>query len=192
MQGFFIEISRKDAERVPKDYIRRQTVKSAERFITPELKQFEDQVLGARDRALAREKELYEQVLTQLIDRLGTLQITAAALAELDALAALAERACVLEWTRPQLVGELCLHIECGRHPIVERFSSAPFVPNDLRLEAGRSMLIITGPNMGGKSTYMRQAALIVLLAHHRQLRAGRPGGDRAAGSHLHAHRCQR
>ncbi len=166
VQGFFIELARKDAERAPKEYLRRQTVKSAERFITPELKQFEDRVLGARDRALAREKELYEQVLTQLVDRLGTLQLTAGALAELDALAALAERACVLEWTRPQLVTELCLHIECGRHPIVERFSSAPFVPNDLRLEAGRSMLIITGPNMGGKSTYMRQAALIVLLAH--------------------------
>ncbi len=166
VQGFFIEITRKDAERVPKDYIRRQTVKSAERFITPELKGFEDKVLSARDRALAREKEIYEEILTQLIDRLGPMQTTAGALAMLDAIAALAERACSLEWTQPQLVGEPRLTIEAGRHPVVERFSDAPFVPNDLRLDANRSMLIITGPNMGGKSTYMRQAALIALLAH--------------------------
>jgi len=166
VQGFFIEITRKDAERVPKDYIRRQTVKSAERFITPELKGFEDKVLSARDRALAREKEIYESVLTQLIDRLGPMQTTASALAGLDAIAALTERACSLEWTQPELVSEAHLTIEAGRHPVVERFSEAPFVPNDLRLEAGRCMLIITGPNMGGKSTYMRQAALIALLAH--------------------------
>jgi DNA mismatch repair protein MutS len=166
VQGFFIEITRKDAERVPKDYIRRQTVKSAERFITPELKGFEDKVLSARDRALAREKEIYEELLTQLIDRLGPMQATANALAVLDAVAALAERACSLEWTQPELVSEARLTIEAGRHPVVERFSQSPFVPNDLRLEAGRCMLIITGPNMGGKSTYMRQAALIALLAH--------------------------
>jgi DNA mismatch repair protein MutS len=166
VSGFFIEITRKDAERVPKDYIRRQTVKSAERFITEELKGFEDKVLGARDRALVREKEIYESVLTQLTDRLGPMQLTASALAELDALGSLAERACALEWTRPELVAETRLYIEGGRHPIVQRFSTAPFVPNDLRLDSGRSMLIITGPNMGGKSTYMRQAALIVLLAH--------------------------
>ena len=166
VQGFFIEIARKDAERVPKDYIRRQTVKSAERFITAELKSFEDKVLSARERALAREKQIYEGILTQLIDRLGPMQATAAALSELDAIAALAERACVLEWTRPELVSEQRLSIESGRHPVVERFSENPFVPNDLRLDATRRMLIITGPNMGGKSTYMRQAALIVLLAH--------------------------
>ncbi len=166
VQGFFIEILRKDAERVPKDYVRRQTVKSAERFITTELQGFEDKVLGARERALAREKELYEAILTQLIEQLAPLQATTAALAELDALAALAERACTLEWSCPELVAEPHLSIEGGRHPIVERFSSAPFVPNDLRLEPARCMLIITGPNMGGKSTYMRQAALIVLLAH--------------------------
>ena len=166
VQGFFIEIARKDAERVPKDYIRRQTVKSAERFITPELKGFEDKVLSARDRALAREKEIYETILTQLIDRLGPMQATGSALAELDAVAALAERACSLEWTQPNLVADACLTIEAGRHPVVERFSTAPFVPNDLRLDSARNMLIITGPNMGGKSTYMRQAALIALLAH--------------------------
>ncbi len=166
VQGFFIEITRKDAERVPKDYIRRQTVKSAERFITEELKGFEDKVLSARDRALAREKEIYEAILTQLIDRLGPMQATARALSMLDAIAALAERACALEWTQPELVTEACLNIEGGRHPVVERFSDAPFVPNDLKLGADRCMLIITGPNMGGKSTYMRQAALIALLAH--------------------------
>src|SRR5499427_3228754 len=166
VQGFFIEIARRDAERVPKDYIRRQTVKSAERFITAELKGFEDRVLGAREKALARERELYEAVLTQLIDALGPLQATAGALAETDALAALAERASALEWTSPELTNEKRLTIEGGRHPIVERFSDAPFVPNDLRLDGGRRMLVITGPNMGGKSTYMRQAALIVVLAH--------------------------
>jgi DNA mismatch repair protein MutS len=166
VQGFFIEIARRDAERAPKDYIRRQTVKSAERFITSELKSFEDRVLGAREKALARERELYEAVLTRLIDALGPLQVTAGALAETDALAALAERACALEWTCPELDDETRLTIENGRHPIVERFSDAPFVPNDLRLDAGRRMLVITGPNMGGKSTYMRQTALIVVLAH--------------------------
>ncbi|MGH8285628.1 MAG: DNA mismatch repair protein MutS, partial [Steroidobacteraceae bacterium] len=166
VQGFFIEVPRRDAERVPKDYLRRQTVKSAERFITPELKSFEDRVLGARERSLARERALYEEILTQLIDRLGPMQSTATAVAEVDALASLAERACALDWTAPQLTDEPVLHIEGGRHPVVERFTDAPFVPNDLRLDRDRRMLVITGPNMGGKSTYMRQAALIVLLAH--------------------------
>jgi len=166
VQGFFIEISRKDAERAPKDYIRRQTVKSAERFITAELKSFEDRVLGARERALARERELYEELLTRLTESLAPLQASAAALAELDALGSLAERACVLEWSAPQLAADPLLQIENGRHPVVERFVSTPFVPNDLRLDSARRMLIITGPNMGGKSTYMRQAALIAILAH--------------------------
>ncbi len=166
VQGFFIEVSRRDAEKVPRDYIRRQTVKSAERFITAELKGFEDKVLGAREKALAREKQLYEELLTRLIEALGPLQATAAALAELDALAALAERAAQLEWVRPELTDAAVFHIEGGRHPVVERFAEAAFVPNDLELNAARRMLIITGPNMGGKSTYMRQAALIALLAH--------------------------
>ncbi len=166
VQGFFIEVSRRDAERVPKDYIRRQTVKSAERFITAELKSFEDKVLGAREKSLAREKQLYDAVLDRLLGELGPLQATAAALSELDALAALAERAAALEWVRPELSAEPILEIEGGRHPVVERFSEAPFVPNDLKFGTGRRMLIITGPNMGGKSTYMRQAALIALLAH--------------------------
>jgi DNA mismatch repair protein MutS len=166
VQGFFIEVARRDAENVPADYLRRQTVKSAERFITPELKRFEDQVLGAREKALLRERQLYEELLTQLIEGLGPLQRTAAACAELDALAALAERAAALDWSAPELTAEACLVIQGGRHPVVERFTSAPFVPNDLRLDAKRRMLIITGPNMGGKSTYMRQVALIALLAH--------------------------
>ncbi|MGB6451137.1 MAG: DNA mismatch repair protein MutS, partial [Steroidobacteraceae bacterium] len=166
VQGFFIEVSRRDADRVPKDYVRKQTVKSAERFITSELKSFEDKVLSARERALAREKALYEEVLAQLADRLGALQATAGAVAELDAMASLAERACALQWTAPQLVDEPVLAIEGGRHPVVERFLGGTFVPNDLKFDGGRRMLIITGPNMGGKSTYMRQAALIVILAH--------------------------
>jgi DNA mismatch repair protein MutS len=166
VQGFFIEIARRDAERVPKDYIRRQTVRSAERFITAELKSFEDKVFSARDRALARERQLYDEVLSRLIDDLGPLQATAGALAELDALVALAERAATLEWCAPELGDEPRLMIVAGRHPVVERFSDAPFVPNDLRLDATRRMLVITGPNMGGKSTYMRQAALIAVLAH--------------------------
>ena len=166
VQGFFIELTRRDAERVPKDYVRRQTVRSAERFITAELKSFEDKVFSARDRALARERALYDEVLTRLIDTLGPLQATAGAIAELDALVALAERAAALEWCAPELTAEPRLTIVAGRHPVVERFSDAPFVPNDLHLDATRRMLVITGPNMGGKSTYMRQAALIAVLAH--------------------------
>ena len=166
VQGYFIEIPRKDAENVPPEYLRRQTVKSAERFITPELKGFEDKVLGARDRALAREKELYDTVLGSLIEQLAPLQTTATALAELDALAALAERAGTLQWSEPQLTEQPSIRIDSGRHPVVERFTTAAFVPNDLGLDAERRMLIITGPNMGGKSTYMRQTAIIVILAH--------------------------
>ncbi len=166
VQGFFIEITRAQAERVPADYLRRQTVKSAERFITPELKSFEDKVLGARDKALARERELFEALLGTLIGHMAALQDTAAALAAIDALTCLAERAHTLRWSEPQLVTERKLCIEGGRHPVVEKFSSAPFVPNDLDLDDARRMLVITGPNMGGKSTYMRQVALIAVLAH--------------------------
>jgi DNA mismatch repair protein MutS len=166
VSGFYIEVNRSQADHVPKDYIRRQTVKNAERFITPELKSFEDKVLGAREKSLARERQLYEEILTQLIDRLAPLQATANALSAIDCLAALAERAAQLGWTEPTLVPETRLEIRGGRHPVVEHFIDTPFVPNDLVLDAGRRMLIVTGPNMGGKSTYMRQAALIVLLAH--------------------------
>jgi DNA mismatch repair protein MutS len=166
VQGFFIEVSRSQADRVPVDYLRRQTVKSAERFITPELKAFEDKVLGARDRALAREKSLYDGILDALAAQLAGLQATANAIATLDVLCNFAERAVTLDCVEPQLVDEATLQIEAGRHPVVERASREPFIPNDLHCDDARRMLIITGPNMGGKSTYMRQAALIVILAH--------------------------
>jgi DNA mismatch repair protein MutS len=148
------------------DYLRRQTVKSAERFITPELKRFEDEVLGARDKALAREKELYEQVLDTLIAALPALQESAAAIAAVDALVSLAERADTLQWVQPELTDAPVYRVEAGRHPVVERFSGTQFVPNDIAFDDSRRMLIVTGPNMGGKSTYMRQAALIAVLAH--------------------------
>ena len=166
VQGFFIEVNRSQAETVPSDYQRRQTVKSAERFITPELKSFEDKVLGARDRALGREKELYEALLDLLIGQLPLLQKTAVAIAQLDVLACFAERAGTLDCVQPELAEQPVLHIEGGRHPVVERASRSPFIPNDVCLDESRRMLIITGPNMGGKSTYMRQTALIVILAH--------------------------
>jgi len=166
VQGFFIEVNRSQADGVPADYLRRQTVKSAERFITPELKSFEDKVLGARDRALARERELYDALLDLLTARLPALQQTATALAELDVLNCFAERAVTLNCTQPELVDHPLLYIQQGRHPVVERASREPFIPNDLCCDDSRRMLIITGPNMGGKSTYMRQTALIAILAH--------------------------
>ncbi len=166
VQGFYIEVSRSQADRVPAEYLRRQTVKSAERFITPELKSFEDKVLGARDRALAREKMLYDALLDHLTARLPALQATTAAIAEIDVLACFAERAAALDCAQPELVEEPMLLIEGGRHPVVEQAGREAFVPNDLRCDESRRMLIITGPNMGGKSTYMRQTALIVILAH--------------------------
>ena len=166
VQGFFIELPRSQAAEVPPDYLRRQTVKNAERFITPELKGFEDKVLGARERSLARERVLWEALLERLAAMLPALQDTATAIAELDALAALAERAATLRWVAPELVDRPVLCIRGGRHPVVERFIDGPFVPNDLTLDAATRMWVITGPNMGGKSTFMRQAALIVILAH--------------------------
>jgi DNA mismatch repair protein MutS len=166
VQGFFIEVNRSQAERVPADYLRRQTVKSAERFITPELKSFEDKVLGARDRAQAREKGLYEALLDRLGAHLPALQATATAVAQFDVLSCFAERAVALDCVQPELVAEPNLLIDAGRHPVVESAGREPFIPNDLRLDEARRMLIITGPNMGGKSTYMRQTALIVILAH--------------------------
>jgi DNA mismatch repair protein MutS len=165
VQGYYIEINRSLSDQVPADYLRRQTVKNAERYITPELKEFEDKVLSARDRALAREKQLYESVLDQLIAQLASLQRTAAAIAALDVLANFAERAVALRYCAPTLTDEPVLEIEAGRHPVVERFIDQPFVPNDLQLSTNRKMLVITGPNMGGKSTFMRQTALIVILA---------------------------
>jgi DNA mismatch repair protein MutS len=166
VQGFFIEVNRSQADRVPAEYLRRQTVKSAERFITPELKSFEDKVLGARERAQARERTLYDGLLAQLSANLAALQASSAAIAQIDVLNCFAERATTLECAQPELVDEPKLLIDAGRHPVVERSSRDPFIPNDLRLDDSRRMLIITGPNMGGKSTYMRQTALIVILAH--------------------------
>ncbi|MDW5377323.1 DNA mismatch repair protein MutS [Halomonas sp. HP20-15] len=166
VHGYFIEIPRAQAREVPADYIRRQTLKNAERFIIPELKEFEDKALSAKSRALAREKLLYESLIDTLGAELETLQASARSLAALDVLAAFAERALALELTRPHLTDSPGLTIHGGRHPVVEHVSDAPFVPNDLRLDPSRHMLVITGPNMGGKSTYMRQAALIALLAH--------------------------
>jgi DNA mismatch repair protein MutS len=165
VQGYYIEVSRNQADQVPADWVRRQTVKNAERYITNELKTFEDRVLGARDRSLARERELYEGLLDRLTGHLPALQATAAALASLDVLANLAERSIALRLVKPRLLDESRIDIRGGRHLVVERHIEGPFVPNDLALHDGRRMLVVTGPNMGGKSTYMRQSALIVILA---------------------------
>ncbi|HGX91757.1 MAG TPA: DNA mismatch repair protein MutS, partial [Candidatus Tenderia sp.] len=166
VHGYYIEVSKLQAQNVPADYVRRQTLKGAERYITPELKTFEDKALSARERALAREKSLYEELLEALAPQLPTLQTTAASVAELDVINNLAERADSLNLSQPELVDYPCLQIEGGRHPVVEQTLDTPFVPNDIRLDNDKRMLIITGPNMGGKSTYMRQTALITLIAH--------------------------
>jgi DNA mismatch repair protein MutS len=166
VHGYYIEISKGQADKAPTHYTRRQTLKGAERYITEELKSFEDKVLSARERALMRERALYEALLDFLIERLDALKQAASAIAELDVLAALAERGDALNWRAPQLVESEGIHIVRGRHPVVEQVRSDPFEPNDLVFDDARRMLIITGPNMGGKSTYMRQNALIVLLAH--------------------------
>ena len=166
VHGYFIELSRSQADQAPADYIRRQTLKGAERFITPELKAFEDKALSARSRALAREKQLYDELLDRLNEDLAALQTSAASLAEIDVLCTLAERAGSLDYSRPRFIEGSQLQISQGRHPVVEQVLETPFVANDLDLDADTRMLVITGPNMGGKSTYMRQTALIVLLAH--------------------------
>ncbi len=166
VHGYYIEISKAKAGEVPADYVRRQTLKGAERFITPELKRFEEQVLSARERALAREKMLYEALLEQLQPSLAALQASAAAVAEIDVLANLAERAETLDLRAPELADEPGIRIGDGRHPVVEQVSDQPFVANSVDFSEQRRMLVITGPNMGGKSTYMRQVALIVLLAY--------------------------
>lgn len=166
VHGYFIELPTRQAEQAPMDYIRRQTLKGSERFITAELKEFEDKALSAKSRALALEKQLYDELVEKLISELGQLQLSAMALAELDALVNLASRALDLDLCRPEFVEQATLHIEQGRHPVVEQVLTTPFVANDVELHDDRRMLIITGPNMGGKSTYMRQTALIVLLAH--------------------------
>lgn len=165
VHGFYIEISRAQAENAPTEYRRRQTLKNVERFITPELKAFEDKVLSANERALVREKALYEQVLDQLATHIVSLQTNAGAVASLDVLCCFAERAVSLNYVQPRFVQDSSLEIQAGRHPVVEGLTQ-PFVSNDITLNPYRQLLLITGPNMGGKSTFMRQTALIVLLAH--------------------------
>ncbi len=169
VHGFYIEVTASHVGKVPADYQRRQTMKNAERYITPELKAFEDKALAAEGRALAREKLLWEGLLDALQTHLSALGTLARALACLDTLAALSERASTLDWSRPRFVPHPCIEIDAGRHPVVEarlqQTGGSAFIANHCRLDAKTRMQVITGPNMGGKSTYMRQVALIVLLA---------------------------
>jgi DNA mismatch repair protein MutS len=169
VHGFYIEVTQGQASKVPEDYRRRQTLKNAERFITPELKAFEDKALSAQDRALAREKQLFEALLDELQAFIEPLTRVARAIAALDALCALAERSLTLNWSAPVFVAEPCVEIRAGRHPVVEarlnETSGGSFIANDTVMGPKARMQVITGPNMGGKSTYMRQVAVIVLLA---------------------------
>jgi DNA mismatch repair protein MutS len=165
VHGFYIEVTNGQTDKVPEDYRRRQTLKNAERYITPELKAFEDKALSAQDRALAREKMLYEQVLQDLAPFIGQLQSVAQAVAQLDTLVALATHAQRNQWVAPQLVPHSALEIIQGRHPVVEK-QIERFIANDCQLSTERKLLLITGPNMGGKSAFMRQVALITLLAY--------------------------
>ncbi len=166
VHGFYIQVSRGQSHLVPPHYVRRQTLKNAERYIIEELKQHEDKVLNSKSRALALEKQLWEELFDLLLPHLEQLQQLAASVAQLDVLQNLAERAENLEYCRPTLVQEAGIHIQGGRHPVVERVMNEPFIANPIELNPQRRMLIITGPNMGGKSTYMRQTALIALMAH--------------------------
>ncbi|GAB4400838.1 MAG: DNA mismatch repair protein MutS [Rhodoferax sp.] len=169
VHGFYIEVTHGQLDKVPADYQRRQTLKNVERFITPELKAFEDKALSAQERALAREKFLYDELLDRLQAFVPALGRLAQALAALDALCALAERSVTLDWCAPQFAKEPCIEIDAGRHPVVQarlqEQNAGAFIPNDTRLSPRQRLVILTGPNMGGKSTYMRQIALIVLLA---------------------------
>ncbi|RKQ41641.1 DNA mismatch repair protein MutS [Enterobacter sp. R1(2018)] len=166
VHGYYIQISRGQSQHAPIHYVRRQTLKNAERYIIPELKEYEDKVLTSKGKALALEKQLYDQLFDMLLPHLEALQNSATALAELDVLVNLAERAYSLNYTCPQLTDKPGIKVVGGRHPVVEKVLSEPFIANPLTLAPQRRMLIITGPNMGGKSTYMRQSALIVLLAY--------------------------
>lgn len=166
VHGYYIEISRAQSEKAPAEYVRRQTLKNAERFITPELKKFEDKALSSKSRALAREKALYEGLLEKLLSYIHELQTSAAGIAELDVLNNFAERAEILDLVAPSFREAPGIEITAGRHLVVEEVLTEPFVPNDTTFNDEQRMLVITGPNMGGKSTYMRQTALIVLLAH--------------------------
>jgi DNA mismatch repair protein MutS len=181
VHGFYIEVTQGQIDKVPDDYRRRQTLKNAERFITPELKAFEDKALSAQERALAREKYLYEILLDQLQTHIQALTKLAQAMAALDALCTLTERAITLNWCAPQFAKEPCIEIRQGRHPVVEarlaETSGGSFIANDCLMNSKQRLQIITGPNMGGKSTYMRQVALIVLLA--------------SIGSHVPASSCR-
>ncbi|MEN2426108.1 DNA mismatch repair protein MutS [Chromobacterium vaccinii] len=165
VHGFYIEVSKAQSDKVPDDYRRRQTLKNAERYITPELKEFEDKALTAQDRALALEKQLYETLLDELAPHIAELKLIAQAVAALDVLSAFAQRAAIGNYAEPRFVSEPKLDIVAGRHPVVEA-EVERFIANDTKLSAERKLLLITGPNMGGKSTYMRQNALITLLAH--------------------------
>ncbi|MFQ5469559.1 MAG: DNA mismatch repair protein MutS [Gammaproteobacteria bacterium] len=166
IHGYYIEVGKSYSNNVPEEYIRRQTLKNAERYITPELKSFEEKALSSRERALSREKQLYDEILEKILPWLKSLQSTAESLAELDVLVNLAERTETLELNPPQLVSEPGINIKQGRHLVVEQVLDGQFVANDTIFDNSRRTLIITGPNMGGKSTYMRQTALIVILAH--------------------------
>ena len=177
VHGYYIEISKASNATIPTEYTRRQTLKGAERYITEELKEFEDKVLSAKERAMQREKQLYDDLLSTLLESLAGLKQAAGALAELDVLRNMAERSTSLNWCRPSFTEERIIRYDGGRHPVIEASLDRPFVANDLHLDPKRRMLLITGPNMGGKSTYMRQTALIVLLAH--------------IGSHVPAQSCE-
>jgi len=166
VHGYYIEVSRLQADKVPDTYIRRQTLKGVERYITPELKSFEDKVLSSTERALAREKALYEELFDKLAEFIAPLQQTASALSELDVLTNLAQCAQELDFCEPELSDEAGIVIEDGRHPVVEQVLEEPFIPNSVRMDDDQRLLIITGPNMGGKSTFMRQTAIIALLAY--------------------------
>ena len=165
VHGYYIEISKGQSAQAPVEYIRRQTLKNAERYITPELKVYEDKSLSAKSKALAREKVIYENLLDTINKDLKTLVNCASSLAELDVLSSMSERAVSLNFCKPELTEENLIEIKGGRHPVIEQTIESPFIPNDLDMNQKKRMLIITGPNMGGKSTYMRQTALIVLLA---------------------------
>ncbi|MBD1567328.1 DNA mismatch repair protein MutS [Vibrio sp. S12_S33] len=166
VHGFYIQVSRGQSHLVPPHYIRRQTLKNAERYIIPELKAHEDKVLNSKSKALAVEKQLWEDLFDLLLPHLEQMQNLASSLSQIDVLQNLAERADSLDYCRPTLSNEPAIHIQAGRHPVVEQVMSDPFIANPIELTPQRKMLIITGPNMGGKSTYMRQTALITLLAH--------------------------
>ena len=166
VSGYYIELTRAQAEQAPDHYIRRQTLKNAERYITPELKSFEDKVLSSESRALAREKLLFEMLLDELKADIANLQMMSAAISHIDMLCNFAHQARLNNWNRPEYSPEIGIKISAGRHPVVESLNKAPYTPNDTLLDFNHRMAIITGPNMGGKSTFMRQTALISLLGY--------------------------